>query len=66
MTPVDGDFLVLCTDGLTSEAGDAQIARVIAEEANLDRAAERLVRAANGAGGLASLTVMLIRCEQKR
>jgi protein phosphatase len=63
MTPLEGDLLVLCTDGLTTHVGDSEIARMITEEPNLDLAARALVQAANDAGGLDNITVVLIRCE---
>jgi protein phosphatase len=66
MTPIEGDVFVLCTDGLTGHVGDPEIARVVTEEADLDVAADRLIRAANAAGGLDNITVVLIRCEAEQ
>ena len=63
MTPLEGDLFVLCTDGLTSHVGDSEIARMLTDEADLELASRALVDAANDAGGLDNITVVLIRCE---
>ncbi|MFO0687660.1 MAG: Stp1/IreP family PP2C-type Ser/Thr phosphatase [Myxococcota bacterium] len=65
MTPQPGDVFVLCSDGLTTHVGDAAIAEVVGAEADLERAAARLVEAANAAGGLDNVTVLLVRVEKE-
>lgn len=60
MTPQPGDVFVLCSDGLTTHVGDAEIAEQIADGRDLDAAAARLVEAANRAGGLDNVTVLLV------
>jgi serine/threonine protein phosphatase PrpC len=61
-----GDVLLLCTDGLTRELGDAQIAAQLAAHlhggAGLDEACESLIVAANAAGGRDNITCLLIQC----
>jgi PPM family protein phosphatase len=59
----DGDVVLLCSDGLTSMIGEAQIAAVLASEADMERAAERLIAEANDAGGRDNITVVLFRLE---
>jgi len=64
MTSTDlapGDLLLLCSDGLSAMVRDADIARVL-EAQGLDpqRAAEALVGAANAAGGIDNVTVVLV------
>lgn len=59
---------VLCSDGLTKELDDAEIARIIAfhdADPTEDRAtlAERLVRAAVAAGGSDNVTVVVVESE---
>lgn len=60
MTPQPGDVFVLCSDGLTTHVGDAEIAGQIGDGADLEAAAGRLVEAANRAGGLDNVTVLLV------
>lgn len=57
----DGDVLMLCSDGLTSQVRDEEIAAVLADAPTLQEAAERLVELANAAGGLDNVTVVLAR-----
>lgn len=59
----DGDVFLLCSDGLTTMLGDADIATTLGRESDLDRAARRLIRAANDRGGRDNITVVLFRLE---
>lgn len=63
MTPQPGDVFVLCSDGLTTHVCDERIAEFVGGEGDLEAAAERLVDAANAAGGLDNVTVVLLRVE---
>jgi protein phosphatase len=56
-----GDVLLLASDGLTGLVSDAEIERLIAAAGDLQAAADRLVDAANSAGGEDNTTVLLIR-----
>ncbi len=58
-----GDVVLLCSDGLTSMIGEEQILRILGEESGLGRAADRLIGAANDAGGRDNITVVLFRLE---
>lgn len=55
-----GDVLVLCSDGLTNQVADDEIARAVAAHAPA-RAADALVRLANQRGGPDNITVQLVR-----
>lgn len=55
-----GDRLLLCTDGLCNEVPDDQILAVLLDEPDPRRAARRLVRAANDAGGRDNVTVAVV------
>lgn len=58
----DGDLLLLCSDGLHGPVGDSDIGHVLATHASqLETAADRLIDAANEAGGPDNVTVVLIR-----
>jgi PPM family protein phosphatase len=63
--PVEpGDLFLLCTDGLTREVAEEEIARTLSiavETSNLDPAASRLVESANEAGGRDNITCLLVR-----
>ena len=62
-TPRAGDLFVLCTDGLSGMVRDEKIRDIVVHEQDLDRAAEKLITAANAAGGLDNITVVLARLE---
>lgn len=55
-----GDLFLLCTDGLTREVREEEIARVLGAGKDLQRAAERLVEEANEAGGRDNVTCLLV------
>jgi len=57
----EGDQILLCSDGLTRMASDAQIAQVLAEPWTPQQACERLVELANELGGEDNVTVVLVR-----
>jgi serine/threonine protein phosphatase PrpC len=58
-----GDCFLLCSDGLSGMISDDQIRRLLQAEGDLDRVAERLITAANEAGGKDNITVVLARIE---
>ncbi|MFL5864340.1 MAG: Stp1/IreP family PP2C-type Ser/Thr phosphatase [Solirubrobacteraceae bacterium] len=58
-----GDVVLLCSDGLTSMIGEQQILQILSADPSLDQAADRLIGAANDAGGRDNITVVLFRLE---
>lgn len=62
---LEGDTVMLCSDGLTRELSDAQIAAVLEERRNADATAEELVELAKQAGGGDNVTVIVLRCVAK-
>lgn len=61
--PRVGDCYLLCSDGLSGMVPDEKIAEIIQGTTDLDRAAERLIEAANEAGGVDNITALLVRVE---
>jgi protein phosphatase len=59
----EGDQVLLCSDGLTRMASDAQIAPVLAEPLTAQQACERLVQLANELGGEDNISVILVRLQ---
>jgi len=57
---LEGDLLVLCSDGLWASVPESVIARAVARSAPQD-AAESLIRMANRAGGPDNISVIVVR-----
>jgi protein phosphatase len=57
----DGDFVLLCTDGLTHMVSDAEIAGALAASESAQIAADQLVAMANHHGGKDNVTAVAIR-----
>jgi serine/threonine protein phosphatase PrpC len=57
---MDGDRLVLCSDGLFGMLDEDQIREILETEPDPQKGAERLVRAANRAGGVDNITVVVL------
>jgi protein phosphatase len=56
-----GDVCLVCCDGLTGMVAEPEIAEIIKGEPDLQKAAQKLIDAANAAGGLDNITVALAR-----
>jgi protein phosphatase len=56
-----GDILLLCCDGLSGMVPDPSMAEILATQPDLDRATRQLLVAANAAGGVDNITVILVR-----
>ncbi len=55
-----GSRLLLCSDGLTNELAEQEIAEVLVGEADADKAASELVRRALNRGGTDNVTVVVL------
>ncbi|MGH9574047.1 MAG: PP2C family protein-serine/threonine phosphatase [Candidatus Acidiferrales bacterium] len=60
-----GDTYLLCSDGLTRELSDGQIAAVLAEMTDAQGAADQLIDLANLAGGGDNITAIVVRVGPK-
>lgn len=58
--PAEGDRVLLCSDGLTNELSEEEIAEVLGAEEDPDVAAEELVRLAVGHGGNDNVTAVVV------
>ena len=56
-----GDVMVLCSDGLSTEVGDNQIAALSTKAATAQEAVQRLIKLANDNGGEDNISVVVIR-----
>jgi protein phosphatase len=56
-----GDVYLLCSDGLTSMVPEAEVAEIVRTSPLLAAAGERLIAAANEAGGRDNITVLIAR-----
>lgn len=58
---LEGDIYLLCSDGLTRELSDSQIAGVLKEMPTAQDGADRLIDLANQAGGGDNITAVVVR-----
>ncbi len=57
----EGDYLLLCSDGLTGEVNDEDIATIMESELSLEDKAHCLIETANNNGGRDNITVALMQ-----
>ena len=57
---LDEDRVLICSDGLTGMVAEPQIQAILEAEPDPQRAADRLVKAANRAGGVDNITVLVL------
>jgi PPM family protein phosphatase len=57
---VDGDRVLICSDGLTGMVTEDQIQAILDHSDDPQQAADRLVKAANRAGGVDNITVVVL------
>ena len=62
---VVGDFVLLCSDGLTRMVTDPEIASTLLTSASAQEAADRLVDLANENGGVDNVSVIVLRVDEQ-
>ena len=60
---MDGDVILLCSDGLYGELSNDEICSLINDEGNMSSLAEKMVIEANGHGGRDNITVICLKVE---
>jgi protein phosphatase len=63
MPVINGDLLLLCSDGLTRGVPCRDMLRTLQQDGDLSQKTERLIALANEAGGEDNITVMLVTVE---
>jgi serine/threonine protein phosphatase PrpC len=58
-----GDWLILCSDGLTGHVDEATLAEMIQRADSAEMCARRLVNLANAYGGSDNSAVIAVRCQ---
>lgn len=58
---IDGDMLLLCSDGLTRMVNDSVISATLASSASAQAAADRLIELANEGGGVDNVSAIVVR-----
>ncbi|HKA89267.1 MAG TPA: Stp1/IreP family PP2C-type Ser/Thr phosphatase [Haliangiales bacterium] len=59
---MDGDYYVMCSDGLSGMVDDEHIREIVARGKSLERVVEELVDQANRAGGTDNITTLVLQC----
>lgn len=56
-----GDYVLLCTDGLTNSCSDLEIKNILKKEQEIEKTVRDLVNLSNFNGGQDNVTVVLIK-----
>ncbi|MGH2597237.1 MAG: Stp1/IreP family PP2C-type Ser/Thr phosphatase [Actinomycetota bacterium] len=62
---IDGDRFLLCSDGLTGTVAEPQIQAILEATPQPQDAADRLIKAANRAGGIDNITVVVLDIHER-
>jgi serine/threonine protein phosphatase PrpC len=65
MSAMEGDVLLLCSDGLNRHVTDQQILDTITKNTDLDASVDALIEACKKDGGTDNITAVLLRFEQQ-
>lgn len=56
----EGDYLILCSDGLTNKVSDQELFEVILQDYSLEEKADRLIQLANEYGGEDNISIAIV------
>jgi len=59
---MDGDYYLMCSDGLSGMVEDQQILKIVTSAKSLERVVAELVDTANRAGGTDNITTLVLQC----
>jgi protein phosphatase len=59
---MDGDYYIMCSDGLSGMVEDQQILKIVSSSKSLERVVAELVDTANRAGGTDNITTLVLQC----
>jgi serine/threonine protein phosphatase PrpC len=59
---LDGDYYLMCSDGLSGMVDDQQILKIVTGAKSLERVVAELVDTANRAGGTDNITTLVLQC----
>jgi protein phosphatase len=65
MQPIPGDFLLMCSDGLSDMLSDEEILQAVLGGGELEEICARLVNMANERGGLDNITAVLLLVQKE-
>ncbi|KAF1295241.1 protein phosphatase [Enterococcus sp. JM4C] len=60
-----GDYVLVCSDGLTNMVSEEEIQAIIKGPESLEQKVNQLIEQANAAGGADNITVLIIQCEEE-
>jgi len=60
----NGNVVLLCSDGLSGMVTDEQIAAILRDESDPEKACQRLVAAANAKGGKDNITAIVAHFDE--
>lgn len=59
----DGDFVLMCSDGLTNMVTDEEIAKIVVQSEDVSEAVKTLIEKANENGGRDNISAVLVKYE---
>ena len=57
----EGDFLLLCSDGLSNKLNSEEMLKIIEEDETLEQKADHFINIANNHGGEDNITLVLLQ-----
>ncbi len=61
----EGDYLLLCSDGLSNKVNELELKEILANDADLEQKAEKLISLANEYGGEDNITLAIVEFSEQ-